>query len=125
MEVRRTAAVKLTVSDEQRGDLHETAEQFLHCANVAAEFCWSDRHYDECVTSKAKAERALYADLKAETDLTANLVQKAIRRAVEAVKGCVERWKKRRRVSQPFQYNRVCPYQLHGHNLSCRHRALE
>ena len=101
MEVRRTAVVKLAVSDEQRDDLHETAEQFLHCANVAAEFCWSDRHYNDCVTSKAKAERALYPDLKADTDLTANLVQKAIRRAVEAVKSGVDRWKKGRRTNQP------------------------
>ena len=101
MEVRRTAVVKLNVPGERRDDLHVTKKQFLRCANVAAEFCWSDRHRDECVTSKAKAERALYADLKAETDLTANLVQKAIRRAVEAVKGCVDRWKKRRHVSQP------------------------
>ena len=101
MEVRRTAVVKLAVSDEQRDSLHETAEQFLYCANVASEFCWDNTDYDDCITSKAKAERALYADLKSETDLTANLVQKAIRRAVEAVKGCVERWKKRQRVSQP------------------------
>lgn len=101
MEVRRTAVVKLSVSDEQRDAFHTTTEQFLYCANVAAEFCWSNRHHDDCVTSKAKAERALYADLKADTDLTANLVQKAIRRAVEAVKGCVERWKKRQRVSKP------------------------
>ena len=34
-------------------------------------------------------------------DPTANLVTLAIYHAVEAVKGCVERWKKRQRVSQP------------------------
>ncbi|EMA54745.1 RNA-guided endonuclease InsQ/TnpB family protein [Halococcus thailandensis] len=101
MEVRRTGIVKLDVLDERRDDLHTTKEQFLRCANRASEFCWSDRHYDECVTSKAKAERALYDDLKADTDLTANLVQKAIRRAVEAVKSGVDRWKKGRRTNQP------------------------
>jgi putative transposase len=101
MEVRRTAPVKLVVSDEQRGAFHETATQFLYCANRASEFCWNKHDYKECVTSTAKAERALYDELRAETALHANLVQKAIRRAVEAVKGCVERWKQRKRVSQP------------------------
>ncbi len=33
MEVRRTAVVKLAVSDEQRDALHRTAEQYLYCAN--------------------------------------------------------------------------------------------
>ncbi len=47
MEVRRTAVVKLAVSDEQRGALHRTAEQYLYCANRTAEFCWSDTSYTE------------------------------------------------------------------------------
>jgi putative transposase len=59
MEVRRTAPVKLVVPDERRDDLHDTAEKFLHCANRAAEFCWDNYDYDDCVTSKNTAERAL------------------------------------------------------------------
>ena len=43
----------------------------------------------------------LYSELREETDLQAQLVQAAIRRAVEAVKGGVERWKKGQRVSCP------------------------
>ena len=101
MEVHRTASVKLVVPAERRDDLHETKAQFLYCANVTSDYCWDNYDYDDCVTSKATAEQALYDDLKAETDLTANLVQKAIRRAVEATKGCVERWKQRQRVSKP------------------------
>ncbi|WP_435344831.1 RNA-guided endonuclease InsQ/TnpB family protein [Haloarchaeobius sp. HRN-SO-5] len=101
MEVRRTAPVKLVVPDERRDDLHESARQFLHCANRAAEFCWSDDSYTECVTSNTTARDALYDDLREETNLTANLVQEAIRRAVHATKGCVERWKNGKRVSQP------------------------
>ena len=53
------------------------------------------------VTSKAKAERALYDRLRDETDLTANLVQKGIRRAVEAVKSGVGRLKRGENTSQP------------------------
>ncbi|QOS12692.1 transposase [Haloferax sp. Atlit-10N] len=101
MEVRRTAPVKLVVPDERREDLHESARQFLHCANRAAEFCWSDRSYTECVTVNTTTRDALYDELRVETNLTANLVQEAIRRGVEAVKGCVERWKNGKRVSQP------------------------
>jgi len=101
MEVRRTAPVKLVVPDEYHDDLHESARQFLHCANRATEFCWSDRSYIECVTANTTARDALYDELREETDLTANLVQEAIRRAVQAVTGCVERWKQGKRVSQP------------------------
>jgi len=101
MEVRRTAPVKLDVPDQRREDFHESAHQFLHCANRAAEFCWDTTDYTNCVTSNSKARDALYDDLRAETNLTANLVQEAIRRAVQATKGCVERWKQGKRVSQP------------------------
>ena len=101
MEVRRTAPVKLIVPDECRDDLHKSARQFLYCANRAAEFCWSDHSYTECVTANTTARDVLYDELREETDLTANLVQEAIRRAVQAVTGCVERWKQGKRVSQP------------------------
>ncbi|MHC3438712.1 transposase, partial [Natrialbaceae archaeon A-gly3] len=39
MEVRRTAPVKLVVPDEYHDDLHETADQFLYCANEAGDYC--------------------------------------------------------------------------------------
>lgn len=93
--------MKLAVSDEQRDALHATREEFLWCANRAAEFCWDNTDYEKCCTNKRKAQAALYDELRDNTDLTANLVIGAIYRAVEAVKGCVERWKKRQRVSQP------------------------
>jgi len=101
MEVRRTAPVKLDVPDERREDFHESAQQFLYCANRAAEFCWDNTDYTQCVTANSTARDALYDDLRAETDLTANLVQEAIRRAVQAVTSCVERWKQGKRVSRP------------------------
>ena len=101
MEVRRTAVVKLDVSDEQRDALHRTAKQYLYCANRTADYCWSDTSYTECKTNKRQVRDALYSELREETDLQAQLVQAAIRRAVEAVKGVIERWKKRQRVSRP------------------------
>jgi len=101
MDVRRTAVVKLAVSDEQRDALYRTVEQYLYCANRTADYCWSDASYTECKTNKREVRDALYADLREETDLQAQLVQAAIKRAVEAVKACAKRWKKGKRVSQP------------------------
>ena len=93
MEYRRTAVIKLDTPEGADSLLQETVEQFKHCANTASDWCWhgNDRYH---VTAKAKAERALYDKLRDETDLTANLVQKGIRRAVEAVKSGVERLKR-------------------------------
>ncbi|WP_372480390.1 RNA-guided endonuclease InsQ/TnpB family protein [Halomicrobium sp. HM KBTZ05] len=101
MDVRRTAVVKLAVSDEQRDALHRTADQYLDCANRTADYCWSSTSYTECKTNKRQVRDALYSELREETDLQAQLVQAAIKRAVEAVKACVERWKKGQRVSCP------------------------
>jgi len=101
MDVRRTAVVKLAVFDEQRDALHRTAEQYLYCANRTADYCWSNESYTECKTNKRGVRDALYDDFREEIDLPAQLVQAAIRRAVEAVNGVVERWKKGQRVSCP------------------------
>jgi predicted transposase len=101
MDVRRSAVVKLAVSDEQRDALHRTADQYLYCANRTADYCWSDTSYTECRTNKRQVRDALYFELREETDLQAQLVQAAIKRAVEAVKACAERWQKGQRVSCP------------------------
>ncbi|SEH40629.1 transposase, IS605 OrfB family, central region [Halopenitus malekzadehii] len=101
MDVRRTSVVKLAVSDEQRDALHRTADQYLYCANRTADYCWSEATYTECKTNKREVRDTLYSELREETELQAQLVQAAIRRAVEAIKGVVERWKKGQRVSCP------------------------
>ena len=96
---RRTVPIKLDVPKERRDDLHQIKKQFLHCTNRTSEWAW--RYNDYCVTSKSKAENALYDELREETDLTANLVQKGIRRAIEAVDAGVERLKNGEKTSQP------------------------
>ena len=120
MEYRRTAVIKLDTPEGADDSLRETVEQFKHCANTASEWCWHGRRQipeeSGCqsetprvsddddgyhVTSKAKAERALYDRLRDETGLTANLVQKGIRRAVEAVKSGVSRLERGENTSQP------------------------
>ncbi|WP_436911235.1 RNA-guided endonuclease InsQ/TnpB family protein [Halosimplex marinum] len=99
-DVIRTVKIKLDVPDERCDDLHQTKDQFLHCANTTAEWAW--RHpNDYCITSKQTAENALYERLRDETALTANLVQKGIRRAIEATKSGVARLKNGDNTSQP------------------------
>ncbi|WP_136602852.1 RNA-guided endonuclease InsQ/TnpB family protein [Salinigranum halophilum] len=101
MEVVRTVKVKLDVPTERCEDLHQTKTRFLHCANTTAQWAWRHPH-DHCVTSKRKAESALYERLRDETEsLHANLVQKGIRRAIEATKSGVARLRKGERTSQP------------------------
>jgi IS605 OrfB family transposase len=96
----RTVKIKLDVPDQRCADLHQTKDQFLHCANTTAEWAWRYPN-DYCVTSKQSAENALYERLRSETDLTANLVQKGIRRAIEATKSGVARLKNGDNTSQP------------------------
>ncbi|WP_458209166.1 RNA-guided endonuclease InsQ/TnpB family protein [Haladaptatus sp. NG-SE-30] len=100
MGVIRTVKVKLDIPSERCNDLHQTKDQFLHCANTTAEWAWG-HPTDYCVTSKQNAENALYERLRNETELTANLVQKGIRRAIEATKSGVARLKKGDKTSQP------------------------
>ena len=122
MEVRRTAVVKLDVSDEQRDALHRTAEQYLYCANRTADYCWSDASYTKCKINKRNVRDALYDDLRDETELHSQLVQAAIRRAVEAVKGVVERWKKGQRVSRPTFTAETVDYDIRSATFY-RHKA--
>ncbi len=96
---RRTAPIKLDVPEQRRDDLHQTKHQFLHCANRTSDWAW--RHDELCITSKNKADDALYDDLRDETDLTANLVQKAINRGIHAVDAGVEKLKTGDKTSQP------------------------
>ena len=96
---RRTVPIKLNVPEQRRADLHQTKTQFLYCANRTSGWAWC--YDDYCVTSKSRAEDALYGELREETDLTANLVQKGIRRAIEAVTSGVEKLKQGEKTSQP------------------------
>ncbi len=103
-EVVRTVRVRLMVPDDRKNDLHATNELFQHCANRTANWAW--RYPDEkCITTKSKAENALYDDLRDETErLHANLVQKAIKRAIKDVDNCVARLANGEKTSCP-EYN--------------------
>jgi IS605 OrfB family transposase len=99
MEVRRTLPVKLVVTDSERGALLETIAQYKHCANETSDHCWDDDGYTK--TAKYAVKDELYHNLKANHDLTANLVQQAIFQAVEAIKAGVKRLETNQNTSQP------------------------
>ena len=99
MGVRRTLPVKLVVADSDRNALLETIDQYKHCANEASDHCWNETDYK--TTAKYAVKDDLYHDLKADHNLTANLVQQAIFQAVEAVKSGVKRLEKNENTSQP------------------------
>jgi hypothetical protein len=106
VEYRRTAVIKLDTPEGADAHLRETVEQFKYCSNTASEWCWhGDDGYH--VTSKAKAEDGLYDQLREDTELTANLVQKGIHQAVEAIKSGVERLKTTK--TRPVQHSRRIP----------------
>jgi len=90
-DVTRTVRVRLDVPDSRKSDLHATNDLFQYCANRTAEWAWRYPH-DDCVTNKNQAEKALYDQLREDTDyLHSNLVQKAIKRATKDVGNCVDR----------------------------------
>ncbi len=60
-DVIRTVKVKLDVPTERCDDLHQTKDQFLHCANTTADWAWRYPH-DYCITSKQSAEKASTTD---------------------------------------------------------------
>jgi IS605 OrfB family transposase len=100
-DVIRTVKLKLDVPTERCDDLHQIKDHFLYCANTTAGWAWRYPN-DYCVTSKQKAENALYDQLREDTDyMHANLVEKGIRRATEATKSGVARLKNGEMTSQP------------------------
>jgi IS605 OrfB family transposase len=100
-DVTRTVRVRLNVPADCKSDLHATNKQFQYCANRTAEWAWRYPH-DDCVTSKSEAEQAIYDELREDTDyLHANLVQKAIKRAIKDIDNCVDLLVDGENTSQP------------------------
>lgn len=99
----RTTVVPLTdVSDTTTECLHETATQYYWCANETSDECWDNPKVPADLRTVKRAVRDdIYARLKRETDLNANLVQAAIKQVVENVDALQTNWKKNERVSKP------------------------
>lgn len=97
--MRRTVKIKLDLNFVQRQKLEETVQQFKKACNKTSETGWNE---DGLKTyQKYKLQEQVYDELREETDLQANLVIRAISRTSEAIKGCVEQFKKGRKASKP------------------------
>jgi putative transposase len=90
MEVRRTVAVKLDVTNSDADLLRETISEFLWAANYVVDYAWQGEYK---TTSKADLQRETYDHVRAETRLHSNLVQNARNKAAAAVESAVGRWK--------------------------------
>jgi len=76
------------------------------------------------ITSKQKLHDQTYYDVRDESPLPANLVQAARNRAAEAVKGCVERWKKGKKASKPHFTSRFASYDARTGTVNDDHATL-
>jgi len=103
----RTVPIKLDVDESAANLLHQTTDHFLDAANYVVDVAWKP---DWKITSKQKLHDQTYYDVRDESPLPANLVQAARNRAAEAVKGCVERWKKGKKASKPHFTSRFASY---------------
>jgi len=95
--MKRTVKVKLSLEDKEAMD--KTVEQFKKACQMVVEEGWDE---DGLKTyQKYKLQKRAYHPVKDETGLQANLVIRAISRASEAIKGCVERLKQGKKASKP------------------------
>jgi len=101
--------------------LHQTTDHFLDAANYVVDVAWKP---DWKITSKQKLHDQTYYDVRDESPLPANLVQAARNRAAEAVKGCVERWKKGKKASKPHFTSRFASYDARTGTVNDDHATL-
>jgi transposase, IS605 OrfB family, central region len=98
----RTVTIPLRVPGDRTDDFHATSVQYQQCQNAASDYCWNDpKTPDDLITTKKTVEDDLYHPLKEQTDLNANLVQKAFKDVTAATTGLQTTWKNGDRVSKP------------------------
>jgi len=98
---RRTAVVKLDVSDADGTLLHRTVQRFKQAAQIAVEEGWTDD--GRLVTSKTELHHRSYEQAREATDnLNADLVQAARNRAADALDTCDTKRDKGETPSKPL-----------------------
>ncbi|PSQ25007.1 transposase [Halobacteriales archaeon QS_9_67_17] len=121
MEVRRTVPVKLAVTDEQAGLLHETIDEFLWAANYVVDAAW-DGEWAE--TRLSILHEQTYDDVRDQTRLHSNHVQSARDRAVDALKGVVATWSKGEYASLPTFSTPFVDYNQRNATFHSDHASL-
>jgi IS605 OrfB family transposase len=105
VEAHRTVLLPLRKIERSTDSLfQQTLDKYQHCRERALDYCWNNpKRPSDLVTSKNKAEKALYDDLREETnkELHSNLVQKAIKDVTSAMSTLETAWRKGERISKP------------------------
>jgi len=96
--MRRTVKIKL--SPNNREAIERTASQFREACQYAVEAGWRDDDLKVC--SRKKLHKMVYDDLRELTELQANLVIRAISRAKEAIKSCVQKLRDGFKATKPY-----------------------
>ncbi|MFD1515724.1 RNA-guided endonuclease InsQ/TnpB family protein [Halomarina rubra] len=101
--VNRTVVIPLDVPTDRVADLHATRIRVAYCQQRASDFCWGDpKRPADIVSTYRTAEKALYHQLRAETEgLQANLIQKAIKDVISNMGSAKSNWRAGDRVGQP------------------------
>lgn len=100
----RTVPIPLNPTESEQERLCQTLEDYQYCRKQTLEYCWNNpKQPSDLVTSKSQAEKALYHELRDETDeqLHGNLVQKAIKDVTTVVDTLQTQWEKGERISKP------------------------
>lgn len=98
----RTVIIPLRVPGDRIDDLHKTSVQYQQCQNAASDYCWNDPKIpDDLITTKKTVETDLYHPLKEQTDLNANLVQKAFKDVTASINSLQTMWENGDRISKP------------------------
>jgi IS605 OrfB family transposase len=98
----RTVKIPLRVPSDRVDDLHATSVQYQQCQNKASDYCWNGpKTPSDLITTKKTVEDDLYHPLKKQTDLNANLVQKAFKDVTAAISSLQTTWENGDRVSKP------------------------
>jgi IS605 OrfB family transposase len=100
----RTVPIPLNPTESEQERLRQTLEKYQYCRQKTLEYCWNNpKRPSDLVTSKSQAEKALYHELRDETDeqLHGNLVQKAIKDVTTVMDTLQTQWEKGERISKP------------------------
>jgi IS605 OrfB family transposase len=102
VELRRTAVVKLDVTDDAHHLLHETVDRFKQAAQMVADDGWNGTEDGYIVTSKPELHTRTYDEVREATnELNADLVCAARNRAADALDSCAEKRKEGENLSKP------------------------
>jgi putative transposase len=99
--LQRTARVKLAVPDERRDDLKRTMRAFNDAAQMFADRGWERNDDGYVITARSRLQSLVYADVRDELGLHADLCIGAVNLASDVLRSAVERMKAGKHAGKP------------------------